>query len=80
MLLPVNKSFHYSLRRVFHLTLLCLLLISFTSCDKQPKFTGPPEKITIAYSTIHKDMPNYLDFIYTDGLLAVKPEAVWILR
>ncbi len=27
-----------------------------------------------------KDMPNYLDFIYTDGLLAVKPEAVTILH
>lgn len=30
--------------------------------------------------TSRKDMPNYLDFIYTDGLLAVKPEAVRILR
>jgi ABC-type nitrate/sulfonate/bicarbonate transport system substrate-binding protein len=27
-----------------------------------------------------KIMPNYLDFIYMDGLLAVKPEAVSILR
>jgi NitT/TauT family transport system substrate-binding protein len=26
------------------------------------------------------DMPNYLDFIYVDGLLAVKPEAVRIIR
>jgi NitT/TauT family transport system substrate-binding protein len=30
--------------------------------------------------TACKDMPNYLDFIYVDGLLAVKPEAVSILR
>ena len=30
--------------------------------------------------TSRKDMPNYLDFIYFDGLLAVKPEAVTILR
>jgi NitT/TauT family transport system substrate-binding protein len=30
--------------------------------------------------TARKDMPNYLDFIYMDGLLAVKPEAVRILR
>jgi NitT/TauT family transport system substrate-binding protein len=30
--------------------------------------------------TVRKDMPNYLDFIYTEGLLAVKPEAVRILR
>jgi NitT/TauT family transport system substrate-binding protein len=30
--------------------------------------------------TVRKDMPNYLDFIYVDGLLAVKPEAVRILR
>ena len=27
-----------------------------------------------------RDMPNYLDFIYMDGLLAVKPEAVRIIR
>ena len=27
-----------------------------------------------------RDMPNYLDFIYIDGLLAVKPEAVRIIR
>lgn len=27
-----------------------------------------------------RDMPNYLDFIYVDGLLAVKPEAVRIIR
>jgi sulfonate transport system substrate-binding protein len=27
-----------------------------------------------------RDMPNYLDFIYTDGLLAVKPEAVRIIQ
>jgi NitT/TauT family transport system substrate-binding protein len=31
-------------------------------------------------STSRKDMPNYLDFIYSDGLLAVKPSAVRILR
>jgi ABC-type nitrate/sulfonate/bicarbonate transport system substrate-binding protein len=30
--------------------------------------------------TIRSDMPNYLDFIYTDGLQAVKPEAVRIIR
>jgi NitT/TauT family transport system substrate-binding protein len=30
--------------------------------------------------TVRTDMPNFLDFIYTDGLLAVKPEAVRILR
>jgi NitT/TauT family transport system substrate-binding protein len=30
--------------------------------------------------TASKDMPNYLDFIYADGLSAVKPEAVRILR
>ncbi len=30
--------------------------------------------------TTRKDMPNYLDFIYIDGLMAVKPEAVTILR
>jgi len=27
-----------------------------------------------------RDMPNYLDFIYIDGLAAVKPEAVRIIR
>jgi ABC-type nitrate/sulfonate/bicarbonate transport system substrate-binding protein len=27
-----------------------------------------------------KDMPNYLDYIYVDGLLAVKPMAVRVLR
>ncbi|MGO9614513.1 MAG: nitrate ABC transporter substrate-binding protein, partial [Dissulfurispiraceae bacterium] len=26
------------------------------------------------------DMPNYLDFIYVDGLQAVKPEAVRLVR
>jgi NitT/TauT family transport system substrate-binding protein len=31
-------------------------------------------------STSRKDMPNYLDFIYSDGLLAVKPSAVRIIR
>jgi ABC-type nitrate/sulfonate/bicarbonate transport system substrate-binding protein len=30
--------------------------------------------------TVRRDMPNYLDFIYVDGLLAVKPEAVRIIR
>jgi hypothetical protein len=30
--------------------------------------------------TKRKDMPNYLNFIYVDGLLAVKPEAVRIIR
>jgi NitT/TauT family transport system substrate-binding protein len=30
--------------------------------------------------TASKDMPNYLDFIYVDGLRAVKPEAVKIIR
>ena len=27
-----------------------------------------------------RDMPNYLDFMYIDGLAAVKPEAVRIIR
>jgi sulfonate transport system substrate-binding protein len=30
--------------------------------------------------TIHRDMPNYLDFIDLDGLRAVKPDAVRIIR
>jgi len=30
--------------------------------------------------TVRRDMPNYLDFIYVDGLAAVKPEAVRIIR
>jgi len=30
--------------------------------------------------TTRRDMPNYLDFIYVDGLLAVKPDAVRIIR
>jgi sulfonate transport system substrate-binding protein len=30
--------------------------------------------------TVRRDMPNYLDFIYMDGLAAVKPEAVRIIR
>ncbi|HAJ26317.1 MAG TPA: ABC transporter substrate-binding protein [Syntrophus sp. (in: bacteria)] len=30
--------------------------------------------------TTGKDIPNYLDFIHVDGLLAVKPEAVRIIR
>ena len=30
--------------------------------------------------TAHRDMPNYLDFIYVDGLLAVKPDVVRIIR
>lgn len=30
--------------------------------------------------TAHRTMPNYLDFIYADGLQAVKPEAVRIIR
>ncbi len=29
---------------------------------------------------VHRDMPNYLDSIYMDGLLAVKPEAVRIIH
>jgi ABC-type nitrate/sulfonate/bicarbonate transport system substrate-binding protein len=31
-------------------------------------------------STIHREIPNYLDFIYVEGLQAVKPEAVRIIR
>jgi len=30
--------------------------------------------------TVRKDMPNYLDFIYMEGLQSVKPEAVRIIR
>jgi NitT/TauT family transport system substrate-binding protein len=30
--------------------------------------------------TTHRNMPNYLDFVYADGLLAVRPEAVRIIR
>ncbi|MCX5848029.1 MAG: NrtA/SsuA/CpmA family ABC transporter substrate-binding protein [Deltaproteobacteria bacterium] len=30
--------------------------------------------------TEHRDMPNYLDFIYIDGLEAVKPDAVRIIH
>jgi len=30
--------------------------------------------------TTRKDMPDYLDFIYTDGLQTVKPDAVRIIR
>ena len=30
--------------------------------------------------TVRRDMPNYLDFIYIDGLQAVKPEAIRIIR
>jgi len=30
--------------------------------------------------TTRKDMPNYLDFVYVGGLLAVKPEAVRLIR
>jgi ABC-type nitrate/sulfonate/bicarbonate transport system substrate-binding protein len=30
--------------------------------------------------TVRRDMPNYLDYIYIDGLLAVKPDAVRIIR
>jgi NitT/TauT family transport system substrate-binding protein len=30
--------------------------------------------------TMRREMPNYLDFIYVDGLQAVKPDAVRIIR
>jgi NitT/TauT family transport system substrate-binding protein len=30
--------------------------------------------------TVRRDMPNYLDYIYIDGLQSVKPEAVRIIR
>jgi ABC-type nitrate/sulfonate/bicarbonate transport system substrate-binding protein len=30
--------------------------------------------------TARRDMPNYLDFIYVDGLSAVKPDAVRVIR
>jgi len=30
--------------------------------------------------TVRRDMPNYLDFIYVDGLQALKPEAVRIIH
>ena len=63
MLLPVNKSYHfYCSKNVFLLPLLCLPLIFFTSCEKQPKFTGPPEKITIAYSTATNAILVYIAF------------------
>jgi NitT/TauT family transport system substrate-binding protein len=63
MLLPSNKSYHYyCLKKVFFLSLLFLPLILFTSCDKQPKTSGPPEKITIAYSTAVNAILVYIAF------------------
>ena len=50
MLLPVNKSYYCS-RSVLILPLLSLPLIFCTFCEKEPKVSGPPKKITIACST-----------------------------
>ena len=78
MLLPVNKSYHYyCLKNVFLLPLLCLPLIFFTSCEKQPKFTGPPEKITIAYSTATNAILVYIAFAkgyFAEEGLVVMPQ------
>jgi ABC-type nitrate/sulfonate/bicarbonate transport system substrate-binding protein len=30
--------------------------------------------------TLRRDMPNYLDYIYIDGLMAIRPDAVRIIR
>jgi sulfonate transport system substrate-binding protein len=62
MLHPVNKGLSSSLRSVFILPLLFLSLIFCTSCEKQPKVSGPPEKITIAYSTAANAILVYIAF------------------
>jgi hypothetical protein len=46
---PTKVVINYCLKKVFLLPLLCLSLIFCPSCEKGPKVTGPPEKITIAY-------------------------------
>jgi sulfonate transport system substrate-binding protein len=55
----------------FHVTLDQLLLMNL---EDQSKWAM---KQRLAK---RKDMPNYLDFIYVDGLQAVKPNAVRIIR
>jgi NitT/TauT family transport system substrate-binding protein len=61
-LLPANKKYSKSLRRIFILPLLFISTISFTSCDRQSKIAGPPEKITIAYTTTSTAILVYIAF------------------
>lgn len=55
----------------FNVTLDQALLVTLEDVTRWAKKNG---------LTTLRDTPNYLDFIYVDGLLAVKPEAVRIIR
>jgi ABC-type nitrate/sulfonate/bicarbonate transport system substrate-binding protein len=62
MLRPFTIRYHSCLRNLLLLPLLCLPLILCTSCDKQPRTSGPPKKITIAYSTAANAILVYIAF------------------
>jgi len=65
------------LKAVFFILLLSGFLFSPLSCRKSEKFTGPPEKITFAYSTAANAILAYIAFAngyFRDEGLEVTPQ------
>src|ERR1700690_4106590 len=62
MLYLGNKKQYFLLRTISAILLISALLFSLASCDKQEKVIGPPEKITIAYSTAVNAILLYIAF------------------
>jgi DNA-binding response OmpR family regulator len=58
----LRKGYHSSFKSHFILPVLIASSILCTSCEKQPKVTGPPKKITIAYSTAANAILVYIAF------------------
>ncbi len=57
MLHPTHKKISFFLRRVFLTFLISGLLVCFSSCKKQEKFTGPREKVIIGIGPIILSLP-----------------------
>ncbi len=62
MLHKSNRTPSFPLNNILVLLLISALLLSAMSCKKPTKYTGPHEKITIAYSTASNAMLMYIAF------------------
>jgi ABC-type nitrate/sulfonate/bicarbonate transport system substrate-binding protein len=58
----LNNSKNSFLRNPFLSALICIALIFLTSCEKETKVSGPPVKITIAYTTTSTAILVYIAF------------------